>query len=59
MGKVLLVPVVCKWSVRRTHTEMPYTTERTHKVARTQSISQFTLSEMGTAHKWQKREPTC
>lgn len=33
---------VCKWSVGRMHTEMPCKAKRTHKVARTQPISQLT-----------------
>lgn len=38
---------ILKRSVCRMYIEMPYKTKQTHKVARTQSISQFLPSEMG------------
>lgn len=49
---------VCKWSVSRMHTEVPYKAKRTHKVAGTRSISQFTPVrwEHGTQHSEMAKE---
>lgn len=49
MGKITLVPVLFANGVLE-HTLKCLITQKNSQLARTQPISQFTLSEMGTQH---------